>query len=104
MRDVLESLLVGEGYRVELNKTGEEGLERVEIRRWIRALVETRVDHMGIETLAERLDTVEKQTAYFERVFQRIIAEIQALFDEALLGSMALRLTITRTGSFSRPA
>jgi Calcineurin-like phosphoesterase len=58
--------------------------ERTEIRRWIRALVEMRVDAMGLDTLTERLETVEKQNQYFERVFQRVTAESQALFDEAV--------------------
>ena len=61
-----------------------EDSERVEIRRWIRALVEMRVANMGIDSPAERLETADKQTQYFERVFQRVTAEIQALFDEAV--------------------
>src|SRR5215831_18045571 len=56
--------------------------EEAEIRRWIRALVEMRVDSMGIPDIDERLAVVEKQTGYFERIFVRVTHEIQALFDE----------------------
>ena len=34
MRDVLETLLTAEGYRVDLAKTGEEGLESYERRAY----------------------------------------------------------------------
>src|SRR5262245_43587425 len=59
-----------------------DAAEEVEIRRWIRALVEMRVDSMGIPDLGERLAVVERQTSYFERIFVRVTGEIQALFDE----------------------
>src|SRR5215831_15595637 len=58
--------------------------EEVEIRRWIRALVEMRVDAMGIPSIDERLAVIEKQTSYFERIFVSVTGEIQALFDETV--------------------
>jgi len=58
--------------------------EEMEIRRWIRALVEMRVELMGIPEVADRLPIIEKQVAYFERIFVRVTGEVQALFDETV--------------------
>ncbi|MEW6731245.1 MAG: sigma-54 dependent transcriptional regulator [Acidobacteriota bacterium] len=52
MRDVLESLLTQEGYRVELTKTGEEGLERYQQRPFDVVLLDVSMPGIGgIKTL-----------------------------------------------------
>ena len=58
--------------------------EKLEIRRWIRSLVEMRVDAMGATDVHGKIEIIDKQTAYFERIFVRVTAEIQALFDEVV--------------------
>lgn len=52
MRDVLESLLSQDGYRVELTKTGEEGLERYQQKSFDVVLMDVSMPGMGgIKTL-----------------------------------------------------
>jgi DNA-binding NtrC family response regulator len=52
MRDVLESLLEQAGYRVELSKTGEEGLERYQQRPFDAVLLDVSMPGIGgIKTL-----------------------------------------------------
>src|SRR5215813_12367675 len=58
--------------------------EKLEIRRWIRALVEMRVDGMGLQDLHQKLEVIDKQTVYFDRIFERVTSEVQGLFDEAV--------------------
>jgi two-component system nitrogen regulation response regulator NtrX len=52
MRDVLETLLSAEGYRVDLSKTGEEGIEAYGKRAYDVVLLDVSMPEMdGIETL-----------------------------------------------------
>lgn len=56
MRDVLESLLSAEGYRVDLARTGEEGLEKFRERPYDLVLLDVSMPGMGgIATLQELL-------------------------------------------------
>src|ERR687894_602837 len=56
MRDVLETLLSGEGYRVELARTGEEGLEAYGRRPFDVVLLDVSMPGMGgLRTLEEIL-------------------------------------------------
>jgi DNA-binding NtrC family response regulator len=56
MRDVLESLLAQEGHRVELAKTGEEGLQRLSERAFDVILLDVSMPGMGgLRTLEEIL-------------------------------------------------
>ena len=56
MRDVLESLLSGDGYRVDLAKTGEEGLARLSERAYEVVLLDVSMPGMGgLRTLEEIL-------------------------------------------------
>jgi DNA-binding NtrC family response regulator len=47
MRDVLESLLSGDGYRVDLAKTGEEGLGKLSERQYDAILLDVSMPGMG---------------------------------------------------------
>src|SRR5918992_123854 len=47
MRDVLETLLTAEGYRVDLAKTGEEGLESYERRSYDVVLLDVSMPGIG---------------------------------------------------------
>lgn len=47
MRDVLETLLSAEGYRVDLAKTGEEGLEAYGRRTYDVVLLDVSMPGMG---------------------------------------------------------
>jgi DNA-binding NtrC family response regulator len=47
MRDVLESLLVAEGYQVELAKTGEEGIDRFQQKPFDLVLLDVSMPGMG---------------------------------------------------------
>ena len=47
MRDVLESLLAHEGYRVDLAKTGEEGLERYQQKNYDIVLLDVSMPGIG---------------------------------------------------------
>src|SRR5262245_11072089 len=56
MRDVLESLLTGEGYQVELARTGEEGLDQFQQRAFDIVLLDVSMPGIGgIRTLEELL-------------------------------------------------
>ncbi len=56
MRDVLESLLTAEGYRVDTARTGEEGLEKFRERPYDLILLDVSMPGMGgIATLQELL-------------------------------------------------
>ncbi|GBC77564.1 Transcriptional regulatory protein ZraR [bacterium HR08] len=56
MRDVLESLLTAEGYRVDTARTGEEGLEKFRERPYDLVLLDVSMPGMGgIATLQELL-------------------------------------------------
>ena len=56
MRDVLESLLSGDGYRVDLAKTGEEGLARLHERSYEAVLLDVSMPGIGgLRTLEEIL-------------------------------------------------
>src|SRR5919112_6041207 len=56
MRDVLETLLSAEGYRVDLAKTGEEGLEAYGRRAYDVVLLDVSMPGMGgIRALEEFL-------------------------------------------------
>src|SRR5215813_11506722 len=58
--------------------------EKMEIKRWIRSLVEMRVEAMGLDDAATKRNVIDKQIAYFDRIFERVTSEIQGLFDEAV--------------------
>src|SRR5215470_2481151 len=58
--------------------------EKMEIKRWIRSLVEMRVEGMGLDDAAVKRNVIDKQIAYFDRIFERVTSEIQGLFDEAV--------------------
>ncbi|MGH9915069.1 MAG: response regulator, partial [Pyrinomonadaceae bacterium] len=56
MRDVLSTLLIAEGYRVDLAKTGEEGLEAYTRRTFDVVLLDVAMPGIGgISTLEELL-------------------------------------------------
>lgn len=56
MRDVLESLLSGDGYRADLAKTGEEGLARLHERTYDAVLLDVSMPGIGgLRTLEEIL-------------------------------------------------
>ena len=56
MRDVLESLLSQDGYRVDLAKTGEEGLARFGERTYDAVLLDVSMPGIGgLRTLEEML-------------------------------------------------
>src|SRR5205814_9775738 len=56
MRDVLETLLSAEGYRVELARTGEEGIEAYGRRAYDAVLMDVSMPGMGgISALEELL-------------------------------------------------
>jgi DNA-binding NtrC family response regulator len=56
MRDVLDSLLVGEGYQVELARTGEEGLDKFQQRTFDLVLLDVSMPGVGgLRTLEEIL-------------------------------------------------
>ncbi|MBI1763186.1 MAG: sigma-54-dependent Fis family transcriptional regulator [Acidobacteria bacterium] len=56
MRDVLESLLSGDGFRVDLAKTGEEGLARLHERTYDAVLLDVSMPGIGgLRTLEEIL-------------------------------------------------
>ncbi|KAF0249115.1 MAG: response regulator containing CheY-like receiver AAA-type ATPase and DNA-binding domain, partial [bacterium] len=58
MRDVLESLLFQEGYRIDLAKTGEDGLERYQQKPYDIVLLDVSMPGMGgIKTLEALLKT-----------------------------------------------
>lgn len=58
MRDVLETLLSAEGYRVDLAKTGEEGLEVYGRRSYDVVLLDVSMPGMnGLDVLGELLKT-----------------------------------------------
>ena len=58
--------------------------EKVFIHEYIQALVRMRVDAMGIADPADRALITERQTAYFEKVFDRVHREIKENFDEVV--------------------
>ncbi|MBO0801273.1 MAG: response regulator, partial [Blastocatellia bacterium] len=56
MRDVLESILAQDGYRVDLAKTGEEGLARLNDRTYDAILLDVSMPGIGgLRTLEEIL-------------------------------------------------
>src|SRR3954470_19600000 len=55
MRDVLETLLSAEGYRVDLAKTGEEGLEAYGRRAYDVVLLDVSMPGMGGLSALEEL-------------------------------------------------
>src|ERR1044071_6970950 len=56
MRDVLESLLVDEGYQVEMAHTGEEGLDKFQHRPFDVVLLDVSMPGIGgLRTLEELL-------------------------------------------------
>lgn len=55
MRDVLETILSGAGYKVELAKTGEEGLEAYQNRSYDVVLMDVSMPGMGGLTALEEL-------------------------------------------------
>jgi DNA-binding NtrC family response regulator len=56
MRDVLDSLLVAEGYQVEMARTGEEGLDKFQQRTFDLVLLDISMPGMGgLRTLEEIL-------------------------------------------------
>ena len=55
MREVLETLLTAEGYRVDLAKTGEEGLEAYGRRAFDVVLMDVSMPGMGGLTALEAL-------------------------------------------------
>ncbi|MFZ4984497.1 MAG: sigma-54-dependent transcriptional regulator [Blastocatellia bacterium] len=58
MRDVLESLISAEGYRVDIARTGEEGLARLNERSYDVVLLDVSMPGMGgLRTLEEILRT-----------------------------------------------
>src|SRR5262245_31581353 len=81
MRDVLGSLLEGEGYQLELAKNGEEGLERFQHRAFDLVLLDVSMPGLGgLRTLEELLkldpeSVVTMITAY--ATFDTAIAAMQ---------------------------
>lgn len=61
MRDVLESLLSSEGYRVELAKTGEEGLEKFVERPYDLVLLDVAMPGMGGIAALEQILTIDPE-------------------------------------------
>ncbi|MCS6806544.1 MAG: sigma-54 dependent transcriptional regulator [Acidobacteriota bacterium] len=61
MRDVLESLLSSEGYRVELATTGEEGLEKFVERPYDVVLLDVAMPGMGGIAALEQILTIDPE-------------------------------------------
>ena len=55
MRDVLETILSGAGYKVDLAKTGEEAIEAYEHRPFDLVLMDVSMPGMGGLTALEQL-------------------------------------------------
>lgn len=77
MRDVLESLLSSEGYRVELAKTGEEGLEKFVERPYDLVLLDVAMPGMGGIAALEQILTVDPEAVV-------IMITAYATFDTAV--------------------
>ena len=64
--------------------------EKVFIHEYIHTLVRMRVEHMGIDDDAARAMIAERQTRYFERVFERVHLEIRHNLDEVVAAGESL--------------
>ncbi|HEY7912080.1 MAG TPA: sigma-54 dependent transcriptional regulator [Blastocatellia bacterium] len=77
MRDVLESLLVTEGYQVELARTGEEGLDKFQQRPFDLVLLDVSMPGMGGLSTLEEILKVDAETVI-------IMITAYATFDTAI--------------------
>ncbi|HEX5083591.1 MAG TPA: response regulator, partial [Blastocatellia bacterium] len=77
MRDVLESLLSQDGYRVDLAKTGEEGLARFGERTYDAVLLDVSMPGMGGLRTLEELLKLDREAAV-------IMITAYATFDTAI--------------------
>ena len=69
MRDVLETLLSAEGYRVDLARTGEEGLEAYGRRAYDVVLLDVSMPGMGGLRALEELLKVDAEAVVVRRIF-----------------------------------
>ncbi|MDX2030202.1 MAG: sigma-54 dependent transcriptional regulator [Blastocatellia bacterium] len=77
MRDVLESLLSHDGYRVDLAKTGEEGLARLNERAYDVTLLDVSMPGMGGLRTLEEILKIDREAAV-------IMITAYATFDTAI--------------------
>jgi DNA-binding NtrC family response regulator len=77
MRDVLESLLVTEGYQVELARTGEEGLDKFQQRPFDLVLLDVSMPGIGGLSTLEEILKVDAETVI-------IMITAYATFDTAI--------------------
>jgi DNA-binding NtrC family response regulator len=77
MRDVLDKLLVAEGYQVDFAKTGEEGLDRFQQRPFDLVLLDVSMPGMGGLRTLEELLKVDPETVV-------IMITAYATFDTAI--------------------
>ncbi|MFN0085714.1 MAG: sigma-54-dependent transcriptional regulator [Blastocatellia bacterium] len=77
MRDVLESLLSGDGYRVDLAKTGEEGLARLNERAYDATLLDVSMPGIGGLRTLEEILKIDREAAV-------IMITAYATFDTAI--------------------
>jgi DNA-binding NtrC family response regulator len=77
MRDVLESLLTGEGYQVELARTGEEGIDKFQQKPFDLVLLDISMPGMGGLLTLEELLKIDAETVV-------IMITAYATFDTAI--------------------
>ena len=77
MRDVLETILSGEGYKVELAKTGEEAIEAYTRRAFDVVLMDVSMPGMGGLTALEELVKLDAEAVV-------LIVTAYATFDTAI--------------------
>ncbi|MFT3744271.1 MAG: sigma-54 dependent transcriptional regulator [Pyrinomonadaceae bacterium] len=77
MRDVLETILSGAGYKVELAKTGEEAIEAYTARSFDVVLMDVSMPGIGGLTALERLMTIDPEAAV-------LMVTAYATFDTAI--------------------
>ena len=95
MRDVLETLLSAEGYRVDLAKTGEEGLECYGRRAYDVVLMDVSMPGMGGLRALEEILKVDPEAVV-------IIITAYATFDTAI-GAWERGAAGSPSSSMTRP-
>ena len=77
MRDVLETILSGAGYKVDLAKTGEEAIEAYSQRSFDLVLMDVSMPGMGGLTALEKLIEMDPEAAI-------LMVTAYATFDTAI--------------------
>ncbi|MBK9766777.1 MAG: response regulator [Chloracidobacterium sp.] len=77
MRDVLETILSGAGYKVDLAKTGEQAIELYEHRPYDLVLMDVSMPGMGGLTALEHLVRIDSEAAV-------LMVTAYATFDTAI--------------------